>query len=150
MMMLMGGMTHDSEGMTQTPAGNDAGKIAGRYLKQGLWLTAGIFLAGLLAMNVFALDAMLAPLVVSAVFSVLTEAADSAVWRRVAQRNPEGLTTFYTAVSGFRMLLALAVMLVYYIVAGSGAMTVFFLVFMSFYVVLLVHHAVFFAKVSNR
>jgi len=29
-------------------------------------------------------------------------------------------------------------------------MTVFFLVFMSFYVMLLVHHAVFFGKVSNR
>ncbi len=68
----------------------------------------------------------------------------------MAERNPEGLTTFYTAVSGFRMLLALGVMMVCYLVVGRDAMTVFFLVFMSFYVMLLVHHAVFFGKVSNR
>ena len=48
------------------------------------------------------------------------------------------------------MLLALGVMMVCYLVVGRDAMTVFFLVFMSFYVMLLVHHAVFFGKVSNR
>ena len=109
-----------------------------------------MFIAGLLVMNVLRLDAMLTPLVVSAVFSMVTDTADAMIWRRVAERNPEGLTTFYTAVSGFRMLLALGVMMVCYLVVGRDAMTVFFLVFMSFYVMLLVHHAVFFGKVSNR
>ncbi|MFA4181508.1 MAG: hypothetical protein K1V98_05990 [Prevotella sp.] len=124
--------------------------LSRRYLRQSVWLTAGMFIAGLLVMNVLRLDAMLTPLVVSAVFSMVTDTADAMIWRRVAERNPEGLTTFYTAVSGFRMLLALGVMMVCYLVVGRDAMTVFFLVFMSFYVMLLVHHAVFFGKVSNR
>jgi hypothetical protein len=48
------------------------------------------------------------------------------------------------------MLMALAVMFVYYLVNGRDAMLVFFLVFMAFYLVSLIHHSVFFARVSNR
>ena len=139
----MGGLAHDDKD-------NNVAMLSRRYLRQSVWLTAGMSIAGLLVMNVLRLDAMLTPLVVSAVFSMVTDTADAMIWRRVAERNPEGLTTFYTAVSGFRMLLALGVMMVCYLVVGRDAMTVFFLVFMSFYVMLLVHHAVFFGKVSNR
>ena len=76
--------------------------------------------------------------------------AEAVIWRRVAEKNPEGLTGFYTAVSGFRMLLALGTMLVYYIIMGSETMMTFFLVFVAFYFVLLVHHAIYFAKVSGK
>jgi hypothetical protein len=48
------------------------------------------------------------------------------------------------------MLLALATMFVYYLVVGRGAMLVFVLVFMAFYILSLAHHSVFFARVSNR
>ncbi len=133
----MGGLAHDDKD-------NNVAMLSRRYLRQSVWLTAGMFIAGLLVMNVLRLDAMLTPLVVSAVFSMVTDTADAMIWRRVAERNPD------TAVSGFRMLLALGVMMVCYLVVGRDAMTVFFLVFMSFYVMLLVHHAVFFGKVSNR
>ncbi len=126
-----------------------AGRLSRSYFRQSVWLTAGMFLAGLFLANVFRFDVMLTPLIVSAVFSLAVDTADAAVWRRVAERSPESLTTFYTAVSGFRMLLALVTMLVYYLVAGSDAMLVFFLVFMAFYVMLLIHHTAFFAKVSD-
>lgn len=129
---------------------NDNARHGKRYLRQSVWLTAGLTLVGLLVMTVFRKDSLLTPIVVSAVFSVIIETADSVVWRKVANRNPEGLTSFYTAVSGFRMLLALATMLIYYIVVGSDGMLEFFLVFMSFYVVMLIHHATFFARISNR
>lgn len=129
---------------------NDNARHGKRYLRQSVWLTAGLTLVGLLVMTVFRKDSLLTPIVVSAVFSVVIETADSVVWRKVANRNPEGLTSFYTAVSGFRMLLALATMLIYYIVVGSDGMLEFFLVFMSFYVVMLIHHATFFARISNR
>ncbi len=129
---------------------NDNARHGKRYLRQSVWLTAGLTLVGLLVMTVFRKDSLLAPIVVSAVFSVVIETADSVVWRKVANRNPEGLTSFYTAVSGFRMLLALATMLIYYIVVGSDGMLEFFLVFMSFYAVMLIHHATFFARISNR
>lgn len=129
---------------------NDNARHGKRYIRQSVWLTAGLTLVGLLVMTVFRKDSLLTPIVVSAVFSVVIETADSVVWRKVANRNPEGLTSFYTAVSGFRMLLALATMLIYYIVVGSDGMLEFFLVFMSFYVVMLIHHATFFARISNR
>lgn len=140
-MMLMGGLTHDN---------NDIVKLSKRYFRQSVWLTAGLTLVGLLVMNVFRIEGLLTPVVISAVFSIVIETADIVVWQMVARRNPEGLTSFYTAVSGFRMLAALATMMIYYLVAGSDAMLVFFLVFMSFYVLLLIHHTTFFARVSNR
>lgn len=136
----MGGLTHDN---------NDIVKLSKRYFRQSVWLTAGMTLVGLLVMNVFRIEALLTPIVVSAVFSIVIETADTVVWQMVARRNPEGLTSFYT-VSGFRMLAALATMMVYYLVVGSDAMLVFFLVFMSFYVLLLIHHTTFFARISNR
>lgn len=125
------------------------GRLCRRYFRQSVCLTAGMTLAGLLLANVIRLDAMLVPLVVSAIFSLIVDTSDVVIWRKVAERSPENLTTFYSAVSGFRMLLALATMLVYYLVAGSDAMLVFFLVFVAFYVMLLIHHTAFFAKVSN-
>jgi hypothetical protein len=60
------------------------------------------------------------------------------------------LPTFFTALSGARLLLALAVMFVWYLTDANDSMLHFFLVFMAFYVVSLVHHSIFFARVSNR
>ena len=137
----MGGLMHDN---------NDIVKLSKRYFRQSVWLTAGLTLVGLLVMNVFRIEGLLTPVVISAVFSIVIETADIVVWQMVARRNPEGLTSFYNAVSGFRMLAALATMMIYYLVSGSDAMLVFFLVFMSFYVLLLIHHTTFFARVSNR
>ena len=121
-----------------------------RFIRQGLCLVAALFLIGLLVMRVWYLNEMLTPLIVSAVFALVVYAAYGMVWRRVASRSPEQLPTFFTAVSGFRLLLALAVMFVYYLVVGRDMMLPFFLVFMAFYVVSLAHHSIFFAKVSNR
>lgn len=128
----------------------DYNKLSRNYAKQGLYLTACMFFAALIVMRVCNLQEILVPLVVSVVFSVVVDAADAIIWRKVANKDATMLPTFYTSVSGFRMLLALATMFVYYLVAGRSAMLVFFLVFMAFYVVLLVHHTVFFMRVSKR
>lgn len=128
----------------------DIDKLSGSYAKQGLFLTVGMFLIALVIMQVCHLPEILAPLVVSVVFSVVIDIADSIIWRKVAKKAASSLPMFYTSVSGFRMLLALATMFVYYLFAGRDAMLLFFLVFMAFYLVLLVHHTVFFARVSNR
>jgi len=82
-----------------------------RFIRQGLCLVAALFLIGLLVMRVWYLNEMLTPLIVSAVFALVVYAAYGMVWRRVASRSPEQLPTFFTAVSGFRLLLSLAVML---------------------------------------
>ena len=120
------------------------------YLRQELFLAVGLFLVALLVMRVWFIDGLLVPAIVGVVFMLVVSTAIAQVWRRVAKRSPESLPTFFTAVSGFRLLLALAVMFVYYLVDNSNSMLRFFLVFMAFYIVSLTHHSIFFARVSNR
>ena len=124
-------------------------RLSFSYIRQELLLAVALFLVTLLVMRVWYLD-LLAPAVVSVAFTLVLGLAVGLIWRRVAKGSPESLPTFFTAVSGFRLLLALAVMFVYYLVFGRGMMLPFFLVFMAFYIVSLAHHSIFFAKVSNR
>ena len=128
----------------------DINKLSISYLRQELYLAIGLFLIALLVMLVWFIDGLLTPAIIATVFTLVVSAAIGMVWRRVAKRSPESLPTFFTAVSGFRMLLALAVMFVYYLVYGRSAMLLFFVVFIVFYFVSLAHHSIFFAKVSNR
>jgi len=125
-------------------------KLCMSYLRQELYLTVGLFLIALLVMQVWFIDGLLIPAIVSVLFTLVVSGIIGLVWRRVAKRSPESLPTFFTAVSGFRMLLALAAMFVYYLACGRSAMLLFFVVFMAFYFVSLAHHSIFFARVSNR
>lgn len=88
-------------------------------------LVAGMFFISLIIMRVWNLYEILNPLIISIIFSLMIVFAEAMIWRRIAEKNPEGLTGFYTAVSGFRMLLALGTMLVYYIIMGSETMMTF-------------------------
>ena len=124
-------------------------KLSKNYMKQGLFIAVGLTLITLLVMQVWFLD-LLTPAIISAVFALVMCWTIGLIWRRVAKRSPESLPTFFTAVSGFRLLLALAVMFVYYLVDTHDSMLRFFLVFMAFYIVSLIHHTIFFARVSNR
>lgn len=125
-------------------------KMCMSYIRQELYIAVALFLICLMVMQVWFLDSILTPAIVSVIFTLVLAVAVGLVWRRVAIGSPESLPTFFTAVSGFRLLIALAVMFVYYLVAGRSAMLVFFLVFLVFYVVSLAHHTIFFARVSNR
>lgn len=124
-------------------------KLSKNYMKQGLCLTVALALLTLLVMRVWFLD-LLAAVIVSAAFTLVVCGAIGLIWRRVAKHSPDSLPTFFTAVSGFRLLLALAVMFVYYLVDSQNSMLRFFLVFMAFYFASLIHHSIFFARVSNR
>lgn len=128
----------------------DINKLSVSYLRQELYLAVGLFLIALLVMRVWFIDGLLVPAIIAAIFTLVVSGVIGMVWRRVAKRSPESLPTFFTAVSGFRMLLALAVMFVYYLVYGRSAMLLFFVVFIVFYFVSLAHHSIFFARVSNR
>lgn len=121
-----------------------------RFIRQGLCLVAALFLIGFLVMRVWYLNEMLAPLIVSAVFALVVYAAYGLVWRRVASRSPEQLPTFFTAVSGFRLLLSLAVMFVYYLATKGTPFLPFFLVFTVFYLAMMTHQSIYFARLSNR
>ena len=128
----------------------DINKLSVSYLRQELYLSVGLFLIALLVMRVWFVDGLLTPAIIATVFTLVVSAVIALVWRRVAKRSPESLPTFFTAVSGFRLLLALAVMFVYYLVFGRSAMLLFFVVFIVYYFVSLAHHSIFFARVSNR
>ena len=128
----------------------DINKLSISYLRQELYLSIGLFLIALLVMRVWFIDGLLTPTIIATVFTLDVSAAIGMIWRRVAKSSPESLPTFFTAVSGFRLLLALAVMFIYYLVFGRSAMLLFFVVFIVFYFVSLAHHSIFFARVSNR
>ena len=127
----------------------DIDKLCGRYI---IWsmvyifiLTIGCFIVEKLGL----FSGLMYPVAVSAVFSIVVESADALVWRKVAKKSPDSLTTFYTAVSGFRMLLALATMFVCYIIVGRDAVAPYIVVMLVYYFVLLAHHSIFFSRLSN-
>lgn len=128
----------------------ETGKICRRYLLQtvALLLIATVLVKG--CEMIFHWQSLERPIVVSIVFSALVELADVVLWRMAVSRSTETLTTFYSAVSGFRMLLALAVLFVCYLFVGRDAMMPYVLVFLSYYIVFLSHHAVFFSRVSDQ
>lgn len=123
----------------------DIDKLSWYYRKQSILLIAGLTLIAFIGMKVWFQNDSLTPLIVSTVFSLIVENIDIMIWARIAKRSPENLPTFFMGVSGFRMLLGIGVMFVYYLVADRNTMFLFFLIFAVFYVVLLVHHTTFFA-----
>ena len=92
---------------------------------------------------------VMTPAIVSALYAMVLIVAEGVVWVKVASRSLDSLTTFYTAVSGFRMLITLGVMLGYFVACGRDQMLGFLLVLAPFYVVMLVHHSIFFGFKSK-
>jgi hypothetical protein len=124
-------------------------KLSIAYMRYGVMVAVALALVGLMVMQIWFLD-LLTPIIVSVAFSLVTCVAIAQIWKRVAQNSPDSLPTFFTAVSGFRLLLALAVMFVYYLVDNQDSMLRFFMVFIVFYFGMLIHHSIFFARINNR
>lgn len=124
-------------------------KLSIAYMRCGVMVAVALALVGLMVMQIWFLD-LLTPIIVSVAFSLVTCVAIAQIWKRVAQNSPDSLPTFFTAVSGFRLLLALAVMFVYYLVDNQDSMLRFFMVFIVFYFGMLIHHSIFFARINNR
>ena len=124
-------------------------KLSIAYMRYGVMVAVALALVGLMVMQIWFLD-LLTPIIVSVAFSLVTCVAIAQIWKRVAQNSPDSLPTFFTAVSGFRLLLALAVMFVYYLVDNQDSMLRFFMVFIVFYFGMLIHNSIFFARINNR
>ena len=119
------------------------------YIVQSIILVLVLYLLGHLAMRFWALD-IVVPMAVSMVFVLVVEVATALVWRWVALKHQDMLPSFFTGASGFRFLGALAVMSVCFFVTDRNGMLAFFVVFMVYYFVSLIHHSAFFSKMSNR
>ena len=124
-------------------------KLSRRFVCQSALAVVLLSLA-VVSLSLFAhVGGLARPLVVSAVFALVVELADIAIWSRVAEGEGKMLPTFFSAVSGFRMLLGLAVCVGGYIAVERDAMAEYCLVFMVFYLWVIIHHSVFFSRVSN-
>lgn len=115
-----------------------------KYSWQSIMTHAALYLSGLLLMSIAYLDNLQTPLIVSVLYALVFEKVEIVVWRRVARKATDSLPTFFMAVSGFRFLSAILVMLVYFLISGRGSMLTFVMVFAVFYAVMLVHHVCFF------
>lgn len=125
-------------------------RLCGRYLlwSIGLMSVVSAIVYAVAIMGEF--QGLLLPALVSVIFLLVFNVLEILIWRKVAYKVPEQLTTFYTAVSGFRMLLALGLLFVYYItLSDKFGMKNFVVVFLAYYFVMLGMHSIFFSYVSN-
>lgn len=127
----------------------DIDRLCSRYIVVSLSLVILLTFLAFIAEKTGLFTALMYPVAVSAVFSIVVESADALIWRKVAKSSPDSLTTFYSAVSGFRMLLALATMLGCYIAVGREGIMPYVLVLLVFYFVMLAHHSIFFSRLTN-
>lgn len=126
---------------------DDIDKRYWKYLRQGVSLCAALFFLLLLMASQY--PSLVLPLAVSAVYALVVEVADAVAWRKVAAGSPDSMPTFFMAVSGLRFMVALVVMFVYFLLAGKTGkadMGTFILIFALFYVAVLLHHTLFFAR----
>ncbi len=121
-----------------------------RYLRQIQALAIGLFLIGLLIAQVWFVDKMITPLIVSVLFVVIISWVDALLWKWVAKKHPDHMLSFFTGSGALRMLLALGTLAAYYFAGDRASMKMFFGVFIVFYFVMLIHHSVFYGRWSNH
>ena len=127
----------------------DIKKQSTNYIVQGICMVTLLNLCCSLVAKFWGYD-LLVPQIVSTIYILILEVTESLLWRWVALNHRDMLPTFYTAVSGFRFLSALLVMLICYLAVGKENIMTYIMVFLLFYMLSLIHHSIFFAKVSNR
>ena len=124
-------------------------KESNKYIVQSIALCCLLTIGGFVAMKVWSLD-LLSAIIVSVCFILVIEVASALVFRWVATKHSDMIPTFITGVSGFRFLAALVVMAVWYVLSDRASMMQFIMVFLIYFMVSLIHHSIFFSRVSSR
>ena len=119
------------------------------YIMQSIVLCCILTICGFVAMKMCSLD-LWTPIIVSLCFILVVDIASALVFRWVATKHSDMLPTFITGVSGFRFLAALVVMAVWYVLSDRTSMMQFIMVFLVYYMASLIHHSIFFSRVSSR
>lgn len=131
-------------------------KTIGRnYRKYTLWINMSMALVILMACRVSAscdsiLPQVVKPLVVSALFSLVSSTAYGEAWQAVAKSSPASLAKFYLAASALKMMAAAVVFLIYVVVCDKSNIVGFAAIFVLFYVVLLVFDCIYFARIEKK
>lgn len=119
------------------------------YIAQTVIMVGLLNMLGLLAMRQWGLDLVFA-LSVSMMFVLIVDIATILIWRWVVLNHKDMLPSFFTGVSGFRFLGALLMLLIGYLTIGQSGMQHFIVVFFVYYLVSIIHHSIFFSRISNR
>ena len=119
------------------------------YIAQTVIMVGLLNMLGLLAMRQWGIDLVFA-LSASMMFVLIVDIATILIWRWVVLNHKDMLPSFFTGVSGFRFLGALLMLLVGYLTIGQSGMQHFIVVFFVYYLVSIIHHSIFFSRVSNR
>ncbi len=129
----------------------NASSVYKKYYKNNLWIIAGLYLMGLLVVQLTQQTACIQSLTICAVYSLITSSIYGGAWKTIASKSPAVLRNFYLVGSVLRMLLAFLTVLIYAFVVKEHAMVIgFAVIFMIFYLVLLAFDTVYFYKVEKN
>ena len=128
----------------------DEDKIARRYAGIGLMLIIVLWLMSILVATLRPEWQLMSPIWVSTGFSLIFLLGFAVLWKWVVRKHKDSVTTLYSVVSGFRMLMALFTLFVVFLVVGRAAMLPYVLVFMIFYLVMVAYHSIYFSRITNR
>ena len=121
-----------------------------RYIQQTVQIVFALFLLELLILQMLGVGLLLTPVLVSMCFALIVELSDAFIWKRLENKTEETKATFFMAVSGFRFLLALLMLFVYYFMSDRSGMIAFILLFAPYYLAVLVHHSIFFSHLRSK
>lgn len=128
----------------------DEDKIARRYAGVGLMLIIVLWLMSILVATLRPEWQLMSPIWVSTGFSLIFLLGFAVLWRWIVRKHKDSVTTLYSVVSGFRMLMALFTLFIVFLVVGRAAMLPYVLVFMIFYLVMVAYHSIYFSRITNR
>jgi hypothetical protein len=128
----------------------DEDKIARRYAGIGLMLIIVLWLMSILVATLCPEWQLMSPIWVSTGFSLIFLLGFAVLWKWVVRKHKDSVTTLYSVVSGFRMLMALFTLFIVFLVVGRAAMLPYVLVFMIFYLVMVAYHSIYFSRITNR
>ncbi|WP_019967272.1 hypothetical protein [Segatella maculosa] len=121
-----------------------------RYIQQAVQIVFALFLLELLILQMLGAGLLLTPILVSMCFTLIVELSDAFIWKRLENKTEETKATFFMAVSGFRFLLSLLMLFVYYFMSDRSGMIAFILLFAPYYLAVLVHHSIFFSHLRSK
>lgn len=127
----------------------DIKKQSNKYIIETVILVVLVNLLWTFAKQIWPLD-VFAPMMASMIFVLVVEITSALVWRWVMQKHHEMLPSFFTGVSSFRFLGALLLITIWFLVVGREQIMTFIMVFFAYYLVTLIHHSIFFSRVSHR
>lgn len=129
----------------------DIEHIGHKYYQWSLSIIMGMSLLTILIAQMLEFYVVVVPVVVSAVFSIVTTIAYLEAWKAAA-RHGAVLAKFYLAASALRMIAALMVVIVGAFIYKGDSLRVmtFALTFLAFYFLMLVFDSLYFARVEKH